>query len=238
MPSRTGEKKKAIAKKPRVLRSDGVATRKNVLDTALALFREKGFAATTMREIASRAGLSLGAAYHYFPSKEAIVLAWYETLQAEHAALSRATLAAETDARARVLALFRSKIEVIAKNRELMAAVFRGVFDPDSPASVFAGDTAGLRRRAVGEFAEAISTASWPDAIRDVLPTALWAAHMAVLLYLLHDRSRGAAKTHKLAEASVDAVLAMARLGSMPGFEPMRDRLIATARDLGLTIDV
>jgi len=44
-----------------------------VLDAALALFVEKGFAATRVEDIAGRAGLSKGAVYLYFPSKEAIL---------------------------------------------------------------------------------------------------------------------------------------------------------------------
>ena len=44
-----------------------------VLDAALELFVEKGFASTRVEDIASRAGLSKGAVYLYFPSKEAIL---------------------------------------------------------------------------------------------------------------------------------------------------------------------
>src|SRR3569833_2471963 len=44
-----------------------------VLDAALDLFIEKGFAATRVADIAARAGLSKGAVYLYFPSKEAIL---------------------------------------------------------------------------------------------------------------------------------------------------------------------
>ena len=44
-----------------------------VLDAALALFVERGFAATRVEDIAARAGLSKGAVYLYFPSKEAIL---------------------------------------------------------------------------------------------------------------------------------------------------------------------
>jgi AcrR family transcriptional regulator len=43
-----------------------------VLDAALALFTEKGFAAARVDEIAKRAGISKGAVYLYFPSKEAL----------------------------------------------------------------------------------------------------------------------------------------------------------------------
>jgi AcrR family transcriptional regulator len=44
-----------------------------VLDAALDLFLEKGFAATRVEDIAVRAGLSKGAVYLYFPSKEAVL---------------------------------------------------------------------------------------------------------------------------------------------------------------------
>ena len=54
-------------------RAGSEETRRMILETALSLFREKGFEDTTIRDIAAEADLSLGAAYYYFPSKEAIV---------------------------------------------------------------------------------------------------------------------------------------------------------------------
>lgn len=44
-----------------------------VLDAALDLFIENGFSATRVEDIAKRAGLSKGAVYLYFPSKQAIL---------------------------------------------------------------------------------------------------------------------------------------------------------------------
>jgi AcrR family transcriptional regulator len=44
-----------------------------VLDAALTLFIERGFAATRVEDIAAQAGLSKGTVYLYFPSKEAIL---------------------------------------------------------------------------------------------------------------------------------------------------------------------
>ena len=43
-----------------------------VLAAALSLFSHQGFGATTMRQIAERADLSVGNLYHHFPNKEAI----------------------------------------------------------------------------------------------------------------------------------------------------------------------
>lgn len=44
-----------------------------VLDAALAVFVEKGFAAAKVDEVAKRAGVSKGTVYLYFPSKEALI---------------------------------------------------------------------------------------------------------------------------------------------------------------------
>jgi AcrR family transcriptional regulator len=52
--------------------SKGERTRQAVLQAAYELFLEKGYAATSMREIAERAGLALGGIYNHFENKQAI----------------------------------------------------------------------------------------------------------------------------------------------------------------------
>ena len=53
-----------------------------------------------MRDVATAAGVSLGAAYYYFASKEAIVAAYYDHVQARHQAACREAFAAALDLRA------------------------------------------------------------------------------------------------------------------------------------------
>jgi AcrR family transcriptional regulator len=48
------------------------ATITKALDAALDLFSHQGFRASTMRDIAQKAGLSMGSLYHHFPNKDAI----------------------------------------------------------------------------------------------------------------------------------------------------------------------
>lgn len=50
-------------------------TRQDILDAAQRLFTENGYHGTSMRRIAEEAGISLGAAYNHFASKEDIFLA-------------------------------------------------------------------------------------------------------------------------------------------------------------------
>jgi AcrR family transcriptional regulator len=68
------------------------ATRARVLEAALALFRERGFEKTTMRDVARRSGLALGAAYYHFASKDALVMAFYERAQQDLEPLVEAAL--------------------------------------------------------------------------------------------------------------------------------------------------
>lgn len=46
------------------------ASRDHILKTAFILFLQKSFKEVTLKEIVERSGLSKGAFYHYFPSKE------------------------------------------------------------------------------------------------------------------------------------------------------------------------
>ena len=47
-------------------------SRTQVLDAALALFSHQGYRATSMRDIADKAGVSTGNVYHHFKDKESI----------------------------------------------------------------------------------------------------------------------------------------------------------------------
>ena len=49
------------------------ARRRQLLDTALQLFAERGFDRTTIKDICQAAGVAQGLVYHYFPSKEAML---------------------------------------------------------------------------------------------------------------------------------------------------------------------
>jgi AcrR family transcriptional regulator len=51
---------------------DSEEYRKELLDKCFDLFANKGYANVTTRQIAKELGISTGAMYHYFPSKQAL----------------------------------------------------------------------------------------------------------------------------------------------------------------------
>jgi AcrR family transcriptional regulator len=62
-------------------REDGVVAtsqRQHILNTALALMAQRGVDGTSMRDLASAAGLNVASLYHYFPSKRELLVAVLE----------------------------------------------------------------------------------------------------------------------------------------------------------------
>ena len=63
---------------PKELRIDGQETRTRLLDAALALFAEQGFAKTPTREIALAAQVNISAISYYFGNKQGLYTALFE----------------------------------------------------------------------------------------------------------------------------------------------------------------
>lgn len=61
-------------------RPRGDALRKQVLDTALVLFSERGYFNTSIHDIRRVANVSIGAIYHHFGNKELLAKALYDDL--------------------------------------------------------------------------------------------------------------------------------------------------------------
>ena len=215
-------------------RATSEETRRLVLETALALFRERGFDRTTVRDVAERAGLSLGAAYYYFDSKEAIVGAYYEHVQHEHLTRARAGFEQSADLRDRLRAAMHTKIDIMQDDRGLLRALFRYGGDPDHPLSWFGPATREQRRLSVQVFDEAIAGERLPIDVRDITPTLLWALHMGILLYFLYDRSPSAQRTRNLIDSAVDFVVGGRRLVTLPLLRPVRRRVVGILRDAAL----
>ena len=70
--------------------ADGQRTRQAILDAALALFAEKGYYGTSLRDVARAVGIRESAIYNYFPGKEAL----FEALLAAESAVRTEALTA------------------------------------------------------------------------------------------------------------------------------------------------
>lgn len=179
-------------------------TRAAIVEAALALFRERGYEATTMREIASRAGVSTGNAYYYFGSKEELMQEFYATSHAEHLAASRARLEGQDDLGARLRETLRALIDVLAPYHAFAATFYKHAAEPSSPLSPFSKESSPAREASIGLYRDLVngSSARMPKDVRARLPELLWLMQMGVILYWVHDTSPDTTRTYHLIDVT------------------------------------
>lgn len=213
----------------------GEQTRLAIFESALQLFREKGFDATTMRDIAAQADVALGAAYYYFPGKEAIIQAYYETVQAEHSRRVEEALAdRKLGLKERLKVAVQSKLDVVQNDRKLLGVVFRYSGEPNHPLSCLGPATAGLRRDSIEVFARAIGDEHLPKDLQQLLPVALWALHMGALILFLYDESPNQVRTRTLVDGAIDLTARVLSLAKNPLLRPIRSQVVRLLSENGL----
>jgi AcrR family transcriptional regulator len=205
----------------------GELTRNTILESALQLFRDKGFDATTMRDVATQAGVALGAAYYYFDSKDAIVMGFYERAQEHLAPLLDQSLANAKGLDDRLRAIIQAKLEYFAADRKLMGALSAHI-DPHHPLSPFSEETRSIRDRDIGFFSRAVEGGKVrvPEDMKLHLPRLLWLYQMGLILFWVYDCSPKQERTLKLFDKSLAIVVALIKLSSFPLLRPVR-RLVA-----------
>lgn len=107
--------------------SKSATTISNILAAARTLFLSQNYADVTMTEIAETAGVTKGALYHHFPSKEALYLAMMHADLEEKKALFRSAAESEGACRERLRKLVASFLQLSREKRELIKLVRRDI---------------------------------------------------------------------------------------------------------------
>jgi len=225
---------KTIRQRPGPKTAKAAETRERILDVAISLSVERGYAAATMREIADRAQVSLGNAYYYFPSKEHLVQGFYARCHRDHRAACGPLLAATPAFRDRLrgaLAVWQDQIDPF---HAFAGALFRTAADPGSPLNPFSGESAGVRDDAIALFREIVngSRDSFPADVKPFLPVLLWTFHMGIVLFWIHDGSPGARRTRALIDRGVGLICALLAVADLPGLGPARRAALQLLADV------
>ena len=224
-------------KKSTTKTAKGEQTKALILTTALEILHERGYAQTTMRAIAQKAGVSLGNAYHYFGSKDHLIQAFYHDLHEDHLRASLPSLQRESSLKGRLLSVMRLKIDTLEPYHEFAGVLFQTAADPHSPLNPFAHASAAVRRDSIKLFEQVVeqTKARIPTDLRAQLPYLLWLYHMGIILFWIHDSSRKRARTYRLIDQTVDLLDKLISLASNPFMRPVRKKalkLVAELRDL------
>jgi AcrR family transcriptional regulator len=212
----------------------GETSRAAILSAALDLFQERGYEATTMRAIAQRAGVSLGGSYHYFPSKEHLVLEFYRHTHELHLAAIRPMLARERDLGARLRGTVRAVVVTCEPFHAVAGSIFSTVANPSSPLNPFGGAAKPLRDEVVALYAEVVkgSDARIASDIAEVLPLTLWLYQMAILYFWIFDGSPGRLRTLEVIDETSELIVRLLSLANLPVLRGSRRRVLALIQEI------
>lgn len=208
-------------------------TRQLILDTAIRLFEEKGYAGTTMRAIATEAGVAPSNAYYWFASKDQLVQEFYRRIQVAHRDRSAEALAGGGTLTERLLAVERAGIEVMAPYHGFGSAFVGTAIVPGATVSPFSEESSGARELSMEIYRDVVAGASpaVPAKLAPVLPDLLWLAHLSVTLYWVIDTSPGQERTTQLIERSVSMLGSAIRVARLPGASSL-------VKQVGAVLDV
>lgn len=168
--------------------AQGLAARQRLYQTAIRMIGERGYEATTLRDIARDAHVSVGLLYRYFPSKRAVIIALYDELSADYA---REALAMPPGKwRDRFIFALQTSLDVLEPHRVALRG-FAPVLVGDPEEGVFAKSAAFSRVRVQQVFEDAIvgSTDAPTRLLAEAIGRLLYLIHLAVLLWWLLDKS-------------------------------------------------
>jgi AcrR family transcriptional regulator len=187
-----------IEAEPRVPPSKAELTRERILQSALTLFRINGYENTTLRQIASESGSSLGLAYRYFSCKEEFVLAFYESLAAEF--IQQIPSLPQGKIAQRFTAAFNLKLALVEPHNELIGVLLSAALNPGSRIAVLGQASVDIRLRMQLAFSRLVSDSSdAPEAATAAaLAKLLYIAHLALLYFRVNDRTPGGRATREL----------------------------------------
>ena len=99
-------------------------TRRHILDASLRLFSEHGFARTTVRAIARKAGITDAAIYYHFASKQELLEALFEEKGIVPALQQLEQAAGELPPREAFLSIARDAMSLLESSRDFVRLVF------------------------------------------------------------------------------------------------------------------
>ena len=166
----------------------GAAAKDRLYAIAMRLIAQRGYEATTLRDIAKEASVSVGLLYRYFPSKQAVVIALYDELSTEYGRHVEAMRPGKW--RDRFIFALNTSLHVLEPHQMALRAL-TPVLVGDPEESIFAASTAFSRLRVQRVFEKAVTDAT--DApnrpLAEALGRLLYLVHLAVLLWWLLDKS-------------------------------------------------
>ena len=187
-----------------------------------------------MRAIADRVCVSLGSSYHYFPSKEHLVLEFYRHTHELHAVAIAPLLSRERDLATRLRGTVRAVVITCEPFHAVAGSIFSTVANPSSPLNPFGGTARPLRDEVLQLYADVVSgsDARIPRDIAEFLPLVLWLYQMGILYFWIFDSSPGRLRTLEVIDETTDLIVRLISLANLPVLRGSRKRILGLIKDI------
>ena len=213
----------------------GVETREHLVEVALRLFREDGYEATTMRRIATDAGVSLGNAYYYFASKNELVHELYLTVQREHHDRAVPLLRQGAPLAENLRTVLHSGLDAITPYHGFGSSFVQIALPASSRTSPFSAESSDAREMAIDLMRQVVD-ASRPRpsaALKERLPYLLWVAYLGITLHWVIDSSPDQARTRTLVDGVAPVIAKAVSLSRLPVARGLVDDVVKVMSALG-----
>jgi AcrR family transcriptional regulator len=193
-------------------------TRARIRAAAIASFIERGYPDTTIRLIAREAGVSVGNAYYYFPSKTHLVQELYEQVQQDHARVAVPLLEGIGGLVDRLRIVFETGLQTLEPYQRVAPGFLSAMIAPDSPINPLSRESSGAREMTIGLFRRAVDGAEHrlPDDIAKRLPDALFVAFLGLIVRWTYDED-DRTRTRRLLDTALKLLAVALPFVRVPG---------------------
>ncbi|MFZ5812471.1 MAG: TetR/AcrR family transcriptional regulator [Thermodesulfobacteriota bacterium] len=188
--------------------------RNQIIRSAVEAMTEKGVKGATMREIARAAGLGDATIYNYFPTKEAIVYAYYEDrLEEGIERLRTIPDFSAYDLREQLQTFFETLLEQFLPDREFVADTFGAVtFSLTSDYQYLRPLRSRFFHVVTDMFMAAVKAGEIPEqAFLELTCQCFWDYFIGLVHYWMRDRSEQFQNTTILIDKSLDLAIGFIR---------------------------
>jgi len=200
----------------KISKQDKALTKRKIIKTAVELFSEKSYNTVSMRTIARTAEIGDATIYKYFPTKEKILVAYYE-ITAEDAVIALKDIETfeEYSLQEKIQVLLDNYLAAMLADREFVAESFTLLFQ--SPMFLF-GDTNPIKKELHATITNFLDDAFEKDEIsgfpfQSVLPDIICEYFIGVLHFWIKDESDDFHETTQFIDMTLNLGMSLLRSG-------------------------
>ncbi|MCB1049434.1 MAG: TetR/AcrR family transcriptional regulator [Acidobacteria bacterium] len=191
-------------------------SRQKVLGAAIDLFLQVGPRACSMRQIAQKAGLSLGNAYYHFPSKDHLIQAIYGQMHLEQVQQGAAALEKAERWQDRLRISLEAYLEAIQPYRHFAPELMSMAASPSSALNPFSPESAPIRKACFEHYQRVLAPMQ-----KKTLPFWIvcltWCFQMGLTVFWTYDTSRQQTQTRKLLQICLPFLIWFIQAAKVPG---------------------